>query len=205
MFTFLRLFTALFVLLFLSSCGAKRMEIFNNTTVMKHVGYGNKQTKIEEGVYLLAESGVGETHADLMKKLIRSAAKLTLSKGYRRFVIFPDDKGDEELEEALNKKRARKLYLKRIAKKSKDIGRARILTLSRNGIPVSKELFAVIVMRKRGRSGISAKRVEQALGSAVFVKKNGQLVTTIPVNPDARNSNAVNEFFKPRVPHSISR
>ncbi len=210
MFTFLRLFAVLFVLVFLSSCNAKRVEIFSSTTVAKHVGYENKQTKIDEGVYLLVESGASDMHADLMKKLVRSAAKLTLSKGYRRFVIFPDEKNDEELEEALNKKRARKLYLKRIAEKSKDMGRARVLVQRRGAIHISQDLFAVIVMLKKGRAGIPAKYVRQASGRAPYapnISTTGPAIyRNFPGNPGVKEAAKIaKELFTPKKPAPASR
>ncbi len=200
-----KIIVSILILLLLSACNGKTGYLGRNTTVTKHVGLSKASKKIDKGVYLIVEEGLAETNDELFKKLLGRAAKLTLSKGYKRFVIFSDVKDDEKLEVALQKKKVRKLYLKRITKKSKLIGKTRVLTRERSGMLLSKEMFGVIVMLKGGRAGYPARRVQQVLsGTALFpgmhFPKNNFIHTTPPSTSVSRGLSVTREFNKQNAP-----
>ncbi len=162
-----RAFLLLLCLLVLSSCSRRDTALYNNTTVSRHVDLDrNKRSqhrKLDKGVYLFVERNSGGPRKKLLDRLVLNAAKLTIKKGYKNFVVLQDHGGDRVLQEAMDHKRIRKELLSRLEVKSSQKVRTRILVKKRYQIVLSNEMFAIILMLKKGKYGLPAKKVKYVI------------------------------------------
>lgn len=155
------------ILPILASCSARDNAITRNTTAFRQLETNSQQKsshkKLDRGVYVMAVQGPSDDGQELARKLTYNAAKLTIKKGYKRFVILKDIKDDTELETAIEERRVRKLYIKRIRKKSPLIGQTRVLLQRRGPVILRQEMFAVVVMLQSGKQGFPAVKVKRVL------------------------------------------
>ncbi len=166
------------ILPFLASCSARDNAITRNTTAFRQLETNSRQgashKKLDRGVYVMAVQGPTDDGKELARKLTYNAAKLTIQKGYKRFVILKDVKDDQELETAIEERRVRTLYMRRIRKKSPLIGQTRVLLQRRGPVILRQEMFAVVVMLQNGKQGFPAVKVKRVLEKIFASTRKGK-------------------------------